>query len=358
MIYNDNSLDAAADIINRISPDLGIILILGNQVCPVDIPTLYGFRSRIYEREGRYVSGSELEERYFNYLETARLETSCALPNRNILCLMRLVRRGLVKAIITTNFDCYIRSAFLRYGAAHKCVLNPCIPRTDRHSCWDSNGYWSSNRRSRSTIPLWTIHGDLGFVRMIPCDHIFALPDFVVRHADCVPNGNRREICHFSVFKEDGSTYPDPSLTEEHPVVSYKHHVDYFLNRHNFLEESRAAAGQLLAHAGAGGVIFIIGLTFSPKFKEDLVPILLRANGNAPIIYIVASEERLEFPNNELLFELERQGRDFLLINEVAEDRTIHDSVEEILDRAGLGNGIDAEWQTWQNEGKWWTETL
>ena len=193
---------------------------------------------------------------------------------------------------------------------------------------------------------------------MIPCDHIFALPDFVVRHADCVPNGNRREICHFSVFKEDGSTYPDPSLTEEHPVVSYKHHVDYFLNRHNFLEESRAAAGQLLAHAGAGGVIFIIGLTFSPKFKEDLVPILLRANGNAPIIYIVASEERLEFPNNELLFELERQGRDFLLINEVAEDRTIHDSVEEILDRAGLGNGIDAEWQTWQNEGKWWTETL
>jgi hypothetical protein len=357
MIYDLNSLNSAAKIISDISPDLGIILILGNQVCPVDIPNLYQFRSKIYKKEGRRVADAELEERYFTYLESARLETSCALPNRNILCLMRLVRKGLVKAVITTNYDCYIRSAFLRYGGPYQCILNPCIPSQDKYTCWDCNGYWSSSRRAKKSIPLWKIHGDLGFVRMTECGHIFALPNFVIRRAHRLPNGNR-DICHFSVFKEDGSKYPDPSLTDEHPTNSYQHHIDYLISRDNhFMKESSAAKQQLLSHARAGGAIFIIGLSCSPKFKEDLVPILSRANKVAPIVYILASEERIESSNNELLFEFERQGRSFELINEVTSDRTIHDAVEEVLIRAGEKN-IDAEWHTWQNEGKWWTETL
>lgn len=353
-ICNEHSLNIAAEILSKVTPESGIILILGNQVSPVPIMTFRKFRSELSEGNDILVEYQEAQDRYFDFLESFRLRTSTVLPHRNMVSIMRLVQKGIVKAVITTNYDCHIRSVFTRYGGSYRCTINPCIPNEEIDHTWDCDGYWSSDRLDIKEIPLWKIHGDLAFVRMASCAHVFRLPQFRVGHFR-QNDVDQAYQCHLPVFTKGGGLFPDPSLYIEHPTGRYEHHIDFLVTRNLFSEEVRAAKQQLLAHADAGGAIFIFGLTAPSRFPEDLVPVISKTNRRVPIVYVLASKEPVKSPRNELLLELSKRGREFTLVNEITTDNTLHDAIEEIVTRSGE-TGIDSEWQDWKTQGKWWTE--
>lgn len=350
-IYDEDSLTTASRLIHEASPEKRIIFIFGNQICPVQIPTLDTFHTQISEKERRFVDKSEAEDRYFDFLEASRMETSSYLPNRNMLCLMRLVRKGKVKSIITTNYDCYIKASFDRYGGTYTSVLNPCIKTSELRNTWDKDGYWSQKNIVERSIPLWKIHGDLGFVRMVDCNHIFALPKFRIKKAkfpiDQTENG------HFPIFKKNGRRFPDPSLSESHGILKYKHHTDYLISRDVFKTEMDAASQELKTHLRADGTVFIVGLTCGFRFTEDIVPVLSRINISKPIIYVLTSKKRVKPGDNELIYELQRHHVPFRVVNEINNKDEIVISFEEITKRAGE-SGIGSEWRRWMNEGKWW----
>lgn len=202
---------------------------------------------------------TEAEKRYFRFLEVSRIETSANIPNRNMLCLMRLVRKGKVKAIITTNYDCHVKACFDRYGGEYGCILNPCIEEEQLNQIWNNDGYLSPRKIANKSIPIWKIHGDLQFVRMIDCSHIFSLPKFLI-DVGIFPT-NPIEHGHLAVFTPDGRMFSDLSLSGPCSVVEYKHHTDYNFARDVFWREMEAASEELLSHLQMGGSVFVVGLT-------------------------------------------------------------------------------------------------
>jgi hypothetical protein len=353
-IRSDDTLQAAAKALADASADRQIILILGNGISPVDILDFPTFRSRQQSRAGKMLKHDELEDQYFRFLEMVRLKTSCYLPHENLLYIMRLVRKGIVKAIITTNYDRVLVSVFLRHGSGYTCVSNPCLSSgATTPQEWDCDGYYSSRRLPTRAIPLWKIHGDIGFVRMDACAHVLALPRFVVREYG--PSDiSEPSSFHTSVFRADGSDYPEPRLKLDHACRRYRHYVDFQSKRDLFRKESEAAQKQLLSHAAKGGAVFVMGMSFNPVFKEELASVLAKVATTAPLFYIVASKDRpFDLSRSELLQELMRGSLPFYLINEVNGTGVIDEALEEILTRAGESNLHD-EYESWKKGGQWW----
>lgn len=355
-IHDKKTLEAAAATLSNASSEKGVIVILGNQACPVDIPDYDTYRKQIQSNCSQQLDISEVKQRYFAYLELQRLVTHNFIPNNcNLVCLLRLVRREIVKAIITTNYDGYISAAFSRYGQPYKCVMNPCMQQMESEGIdWDHDGYYSTINSPSTEIPLWKIHGDLRFVRMDECGHICSLPSFIINKIAPIQSSQPCS-CHFAVFKEDGSQYWDPSLAREHPATSYQHHIDYGANRLLFQRESRAAKDQLVDHCSNYGILLIVGLRFNPRFPEDLTSILAKAPAEVPLIFVVASKQKIQASNSELLFRLQEINRDFILVNEVNDNQEIEHSLKGILMRMGEVD-IDNEYKCWEDEGKWWVK--
>lgn len=353
-IYHVESVEYAADILRGASADPGVILILGNRVNPIEIPDFISYRSKIQSEERKRIRLPEAQRRYFAYLEHARLVSSNVIPHYNLICILRLIKRGIVKAIITTNYDNFIPSVLLRYGGVYKSILNPCIVNTQKQSAdWNYDGYYSDSNVPTNGIPLWKIHGDLGFVRMDQCDHIFALPKFSIEKISRLES-IQPCCCHFAVLQEDGNQYStDVYLAREHIATEYQHHIDYGLDRRFFHRELGTARDQLIEHCEKEGAVFIIGLSFNPRFREELSSILAKVSGNAPLIYIMSSRNKLKASDSDLLFELQKAGRNYTLVNEVNRKGSLDIALIEILERIGE-KAIFREYKSWENGGKWW----
>lgn len=352
-IFDKESVNDAARILKAASPERGIILVLGNRIDPVDIPDFVGFRNRIQSETTQVIDRSQTQRRYFEYTERIRLITNNYLPHRNLVCIMRLVRKGIVKAIITTNYDYKISSTFQRYGQAYQCVRNPCMSKKDIQSCiWDRDGYYSRDTIRQNCIPLWKIHGDIGFVRIDGCNHIFALPKFIIRDAE-LSSWDQFICCHYAICKHSGTQYRDPSLLTEHIATGYRHHIDYGTDRHLFISESKAAQQALLEHAKQGGDVFVIGLSFQPIFLEELTPTLVEVAMRKRLVYIMSSKDVLKPSDSDLYYDLQRKSIDFALVNEINSEGALHESLKLILGKVGE-RGIDREYESWIKGGKWW----
>lgn len=354
-IYTEESIKEAVNILNDIAPKRGLILILGNQICPVPIYDFDRYREIIQSKRGKPLNPFELDKKWFSHIELQRLISANFLPeNENFVCILRLVRRNIVRAIITTNYDGYLEAAFLRYGDTYKCIRNPCMSALISQGIeWNSDGYYSKLSGSESDIPLWKIHGDFGFVRIDRCNHICRLPAFRIEKIRA-PKASEPFLCHFTELKEDGSQYGgDSFLGRNHPGPCYQHNIDFGVSRLLFHPEASEAKKQLIDHCAAGGVILILGLTFNPKFPEDLTDVLARTSQDVPLIYAVASETKIKTRQSELLFKLENSNRDFVLLNECNEDKLLNNVLLEILFRLGETD-IDEEYAEWVKGDKYW----
>ena len=353
MIYGVDSIQEAAQVIQSHR----LILIVGDQVGPVPLDDFLSMRKKLCQKAGRHVTSEEIDPVLFRQYEKARLVTSNKLPHYNYACLLQLIKKARVRAVVTTNFDNHLSAVLSRYGKPVKGVMNPCMPGkkgTTREWCCD--GYYSPSPSSTGDLPIWKTHGDLGFARMLDCGHVFALPKFMIEppHMGKGPP-NCPTCCHFIVLREDASRFKaDPKLSLEHPADHYKHNVDFWFAEEHFSRERNAAARQLYDHCAKGGAVFVVGMKFNPRFGEDLLDILVDLPMGTPIIYLVASKgRRITGQDSDLLDGLASESRNYILINEVNWTGTIEDGLVELLNSAGV-TGINAEYNRWRRDSKWW----
>ncbi len=220
-LFPVDCLDEAARILSSAEPSHPIDIVVGNKIAPVPLEARFTFFERTLPLHN--LDTAVVEKLYWNHLEYYRLRTSNGLPNINYLCLAALIRRGVVSSVITTNYDIYLQSVERR-DPSFRFHLNPCLRPED--TGWDSDGYYSRwpwgwppttirDGDGRLHVPLWKVHGDLGFVRWAHCDHRFGLPDFAVGRPPLTDDERRRfweggvHCLHGLALTKDGEHYHD-----------------------------------------------------------------------------------------------------------------------------------------------------
>jgi hypothetical protein len=355
-LSSDETLTQAANIIKTANKDHKLLLILGSQINIYDLPDFVSYRQQLSTEARKLQSIKKVEKKLFAKYERARIVSSNCLPPINLLCITRLIRKGIVDSIITTNYDCSLLETVKRFGGPYTCVQNPPLPGEGFQDTWDKDGYISPYPPKDNEIPVWKIHGDIGFVRMDECQHIFKLPKFSITLPQ-LDTSVEHPCCHWSVLKNGSTKYNyDPTLFREHAATRYHHHVDFGATRDLFTIERQAAAKQLEEHVKKGNPIIIIGISFNVNFGEDLTEILNKLPSGSDIVYIVASSKPIDESSNELIGAFKNSGRKYILVNEITDRKRIDDALIEILVRAG-DTGLDEEYTQWKTGGLWWEKS-
>lgn len=328
----------------------------------VDIPPLSLYRRRQLAK-GRRIkpSQADLERDYWDYLETIRLSTGNLLPHINYLCLVRLIQLGLVRNVITTNYDRYLQ-AVLDREMPGSWVLNPCPRRPGEPRLWDGDGYLTSTN-ARPLVSLWKVHGDLGFAKMDGCGHILKLPRFLIGHYTGQRNLRKLGIDSLhDALTPEAHEIADPSAWGPCSVEKYDRHLDYGRDRNLFTRERQAAIDTLMR--GSKDTLLVVGLNMRPKYPEDLVDAILEvAHSGREVIYLLASKKRLTPQDSALLDRMEKAELLLTTINEVAKDAAIEVSFVGLLDQmAQLRPGLSqlrkaklyADYDEWKEGGRWW----
>lgn len=346
-ILSADTVKEAAKVLKSTTGPIDVVI--GNRIFPVDIPDWEKF---VASHGGK--RGLSVRKQYWDYLEAVRLYSENGLPHINYLCLDKLIRRGLVKNLVTTNYDRYLVSLLSRQNLG-PWQLNP-IPRRSIDAAMSDNDGYLNLRPKADAVSLYKIHGDLGFAWM-QCGHICRLPQFMV--SPFSPTGQAKaylkargvESLHSSL--PTGKGVADPSFTSKHSAQSYEHHTDYGKNRDLFRTERRAALSRIGKNTQG---ILVVGLSMRPKRREDLVdPIVKRAKAGVPIIYIVATTNLpLQEGESELVTEVERVGGRIIVINEVSPDGGLDLALVQLLEQMGE-TSLDADYDDWQTNGDWWT---
>lgn len=358
-IHSPETLRRAAELIQAATPSRPIDLIVGNRIAPVKLPT----RSE-YKNELKLPDDEELlDRRYWNFLEAIRLVTENTLPNINYLCIAKLLRQGIVRNIISTNYDRFLPSMLTRAPGLGAWQLNPCPPAYEGDPLvWGGDGYLTYNVDATKTS-LWKIHGDLGFARMDECGHILRLPHFLVSQfertldAQRLLTENRIESLHNVLLSDD--PVQDASLLFDHPVRRYVHHTDYGLDKRIF-DRERAAAFQTLIDVPKTAIL-VLGLSLAPRHKEDiLVPLLQVAKtGSCPIIFFLPTDYPVQEGDSELIDRLAAETSELIVVNEVWRPKPpkvphLASSLRLLMEDWLGVTDLDQEYDKWKKDQNWW----
>jgi hypothetical protein len=351
-------LDYAVDEARRILADLegtsSVDILVGNRISPVEILSPSRFR-RQYARDK---SEQEALRDYWRHLESVRLVTNNVLPHINYLCLLRLIQMRVAKNVITTNYDGFIPSVLNRIEKPPPWAFNPCWGLDAEPELGDCDGYLTHGSE-RTATALWTIHGNLEFVRTLRCGHLLRLPRFIVDHVDIETDfiqalrSNGISLVHYALsLPNDGRADGTGSL---HAGLEYAHHIDFGASRATFFQKERRAAKNSLRSQSTRAVL-ILGLSMNPRYPEDLEDTLVDvARRGVPLIYIMPSIAELTEKDSALKFRLDREALPYILINENNPEAEIQDSLVRLLE--GLGQtDLYEEYRQWEASGKWWVE--
>jgi hypothetical protein len=124
-------------------------------------------RNRIYELD------SESWKKY----EHVRHYTTNVRPSPSYDFVLHLARKGILRSIITTNYDTTLDSMFniFKTDMPLPVNLNPILI----HNEWSHFGY-CSEIVSSTAIDFWKIHGSLSHVFCRGCSTLLKCPDFVI----------------------------------------------------------------------------------------------------------------------------------------------------------------------------------
>lgn len=358
-------IEDAADILAAATQARPIDVVIGDRIARVPLRARSVFASSL-----KITSQSRINARYWDFVEYYRLRTANALPHINYAALAVLLNRGLVSSVTTTNYDQYLQS-ISRRSEVFRFMMNPCLSPGDES--WDNDGYygrWPKNevppaafKQASGTwlVPLWKIHGDLGYVRWSPCDHRFRLPDFAVSRPPLTDAQRKRfnkaglYCLHTLPLAMDGALYAevDATMRRNHDVLDAWHHTDFDSDRQIFEREGTAAQNALRAGAGTRSAILVIGLATQDANPEEIIPALVEAARQAPLIYVIPSESPVSPNSNLLLLELSKRGIPHQVINEVSEDGNLTLALPKLLTTIGALDAI-AEYKGWLDSRKWW----
>lgn len=158
----------------------------------------------------------QADEALWTNYEFARFFTSNCCPGFFYFVLAHLVRRGAVRAVVTTNYDQFVNSLSAKTDLP--LALNP-IGGAAR------DGYYSTRRNGKTAF--WKIHGTLGHVAFRNCSspwpHLFATPSFLMGFSTrAVRDRYNLRVLHDYVQ----SQRPCPSYSHDTDTGHYFHFTD------------------------------------------------------------------------------------------------------------------------------------
>lgn len=253
-------------------------------------------RSRLRLPAGRDLTKKqEARARWCQY-EFARFFTTNVIPPLGYFGLYHLSRIGLVRSIITTNYDLYFNAIAERTDAPWS--LNPILSR-GQYS-WDN--YYGRRSSASSRVPVLKIHGSLSHATFTCCSstecaHIFRLPGFPI-YNDVAPINARFGVRqnHDHLGHVGYSDRPRSLAGRERCLAS--HYLDWAFDnkRDAFAKEIDAARRELSYSSGPVVLLGFTGFfdrTSANPWNEELVPLIeeLHRKGR-PIFYFIHDTQR------------------------------------------------------------------
>ncbi len=253
---------------------------------------------------------------------------------------------------MTTNYDNYLQSTLTRTKTTW--VLNPVL---NTSSEWDRQGYY--NYPATGAVQVWTLHGNLGFVRFKDCNHILKLPLFILNHPLAAPPGelSKEGFCsaHDLILKPDGEPYGDPSLTTVCGWSTMQHHTDFGKDRGLFFRETTAAFDSANEEFKKGAILIILGLTASPRYPEGEIEDWLSTKADSvPIVYINSSRGTMGMEDSNILklLGLKKSTPNAYFLNEVYPSGASKFGIESTF--IGLMEEVGADLKKIENEIEKW----
>jgi len=213
--------------------------------------------------------------------EYSRLFSRNVLPPQSYYFMAQLCGAGLVRSILTTNYDSFLWSIFTRDRSLPDIIINPLL---SRHST-DASGY--RNHSDPEKLEIYFLHGSFEWAQFKDCGCLVALPAWAVG-----TNLWRVEERWGGVFFHD--------YREGHslrPTGAAQHFIDWNLgNRDPFTPEIDAARGEIEWAKNNGGVLLLLGFMGThcprlPSWHEEISAPIVAAAQRTPTFMVITDEQ-------------------------------------------------------------------
>jgi hypothetical protein len=216
--------------------------------------------------------------------EYSRLFSRNVLPPQSYYFVARLCAAGVVRSILTTNYDSYLMSIFARDRSLPKIIINPVLPRGGTAN----KNY--RNRRQPYKLGIFFLHGSFEWAQFKDCGCMRPLPSWAVG-----TNLWRVADSWGGVFFHDYYKGHSPR-----PTGAAQHFIDWNLeSRDPFALEIEAAQKEIDWAVSHGGVLLLLGFmgTYCPRlpsWHEELAAPIATAARTTPTFMVITNEQDQE----------------------------------------------------------------
>jgi hypothetical protein len=239
--------------------------------------------------------------------EVYRWRSGNVLPPRRYFFLHHLVTLGLVNAIITTNYDLFLDSIFIKDKILQGHTLNPLINDVDCN--WDE--FYNKITDIATKLRLWKIHGSFSHSSFMKYSssscHIFKLPRFLVGYPMIDPSIEHGLPSHDHLGPVNHPCVEIASNSLDNCQCSrLAHFIDMNFARDRFNRVIDAAIVDLKASDTAA----VVAIGFTGYFdssspgdtkNEEIVPHLIEISRRVPVYAILAPHQN---PNDSHLYKM------------------------------------------------------
>jgi len=253
------------------------------------------------------------DEEDWRPIEHIRHYTTNARPIPSYEFIFYLVRSGIVRSIITTNYDMTLDTIFQKLSRDIRVVVkkNPILLPGE----WDYNGYCSQHISAPTEVAFWKIHGSLSHFYCRGCKTLLKSPDFVVPFgAANITDRYNHPITH-SYLPGNTSCCPisvAPSSISGSICGHYVHAIDWKVPdlqiTHPFKKIITSTIDSL--HDNAKAIIFL-GFKGN-KIYEEINTEIERLSGTGLHLFMILSESQKDKVESA---EVHHHLRDLVLAN-------------------------------------------
>jgi len=226
----------------------------------------------------------ERQRAVWSAFEYNRLYSRNVLPPQSYYFMARLCGSGLVRSILTTNYDSFLWSIFTKDQNLPEIIINPVLPRAATEIASYRNHY------EPDKLGIYFIHGSFEWAQFKECRCLVPLPPWAVG-----TNLWRVEESWGGVFFHDYHEGHNFS-----PTGPAQHFIDWNLgNRDPFAEEIDAARREIEWAENNGGVLLLLGFMGTrcprlPSWHEELAAPIAAAAHKIPTFMVITEEQDTE----------------------------------------------------------------
>lgn len=226
----------------------------------------------------------ERQRAVWSAFEYNRIYSRNVLPPQSYYFVARLCATGLVRSILTTNYDSFLWSIFTKDHSLPEVIFNPVLPRP----ATEIPSY--RNHFEPDKLKIFFLHGSFEWAQFKNCGCMVPLPPWAVG-----TNLWRVEESWGGVFFHD--YHEGHSIRPTGPA---QHFIDWNLeNRDPFAEEIEAAFREIEWAENNGGVLLLLGFMGShcphlPSWHEEVAAPIAAAAHKIPTLMVITEEQNTE----------------------------------------------------------------